>query len=453
MIVVLCIGCSMLYQAQSLVDESTGVTAEYDLVLTYALKENPADTVNELSPQIYGILDSEDLIFNQKMLAEIKKNNGGKEITVISYTNIFEMIDALKAGDIQGCILKETYVSLLADFEDYATFADEVKILLQCNFESEIDTSPIYQYFVTDEDLTGESGENPGGTEDGNGSAGGVGESETGDAIENSVASNIIKTNADTITLFISGIDTTGPVTTRSRSDVNIIAVLNTKTKQAVLVSTPRDFYVPLSISGGVRDKLTHAGIYGIQVSMDTLAMLYGIEIDDYFRVNFTGFVDIIDALGGVDVYSEYTFSKGGYSFTKGYNTLNGKAALAFCRERYTLPGGDRARGKNQMAVIEAVAKKAASPAILTNYSSLMNSLSGSFQTSLTSSEIASLVKMQLEDMSAWNIVSCSANGSGASRSTYSMGSRKLYVMIPDMSTVNVAREKIQAVVNGEIVQ
>jgi len=105
------------------------------------------------------------------------------------------------------------------------------------------------------------------------------------------------------------------------------------------------------------------------------------------------------------------------------------------------------------MAVIEAVAKKAASPAILTNYSSLMNSLSGSFQTSLTSSEIASLVKMQLEDMSAWNIVSCSANGSGASRSTYSMGSRKLYVMIPDMSTVNVAREKIQAVVNGEIVQ
>lgn len=136
-------------------------------------------------------------------------------------------------------------------------------------------------------------------------------------------------------TVFISGIDNRGALIAKSRSDVNILASINTATKQVVLISTPRDYYVPLSISNGAKDKLTHAGIYGINVCMDTMAMLYNVNVDYYFRVNFGGFEDIIDALGGVTVDSEVAFSTDNYSFQQGPNNVNGKQALEFVRERH----------------------------------------------------------------------------------------------------------------------
>lgn len=145
----------------------------------------------------------------------------------------------------------------------------------------------------------------------------------------------------DCYTIYISGIDNRGGLIEKSRSDVNIIATLNTSTKQLLLVSTPRDYYVPLSISGGVPDKLTHAGIYGVDVCVDTLEMLYDIEIDYYVRMNFDGFVNIIDALGGITVYSDYEFDSGAYHFDQGENTLNGEQALVFARERYAFAEGD----------------------------------------------------------------------------------------------------------------
>jgi LCP family protein required for cell wall assembly len=260
--------------------------------------------------------------------------------------------------------------------------------------------------------------------------------------------------NDRVFTMYISGIDTRGGMIAKSRSDVNILATVNVDTRQVLLISTPRDFYVPLPISNGRPDKLTHAGIYGVDCSMGTLEMLYGIDVDYYFRVNFSGFKKIIDALGGVTVYSPKSFTSvdGLYYFQAGDNVMNGDQALSFARERKAFSDGDRQRGENQMAVIKAVIDKAMSPAILSSYADLMESIAGNFETSMPYDVIAELVRDQLDKGGSWNIVSCSVNGSGDSRATYS-SSTPAYVMIPDQSTVDAAIAKINQVKNGEIVQ
>ena len=254
--------------------------------------------------------------------------------------------------------------------------------------------------------------------------------------------------------IYISGIDARGSVSVRSRSDVNILAVVNPKTHQVLLISTPRDYYIPLSISNGIPDKLTHAGIYGINVSKDTLSMLYGVEMDYYFRINFSGFEKLINALGGITVHSDYTFKadKGRYQIYKGENVMDGRTALAFCRERYALSGGDRARGKHQMAVIQGVIKKALSPALLKNYNSVLNAVEGCFETSIPLELLGNLITQQLKDGKDWNIVTYSVNGTGDYQIPYSM-SMKAYVMQPDYATVENAKVLIQKVYDGEILE
>ena len=207
---------------------------------------------------------------------------------------------------------------------------------------------------------------------------------------------------------------------------------------------------MPLTISGGVRDKLTHAGIYGVDVSRGTLENLYNTEIPYYLRMNFSGFINIIDALGGVDVYSSQSFSTGGVSFQEGYNHVNGTQALAFARERHSFASGDRQRGKNQMEVIRATIKKCQSSSMLANYQQVMQSLSGTFQTNLEQDRIAQLVSAQLFEKSDWNVVSYSVDGTGSSRTTYSMPNQRAYVMVPDESTVNHAKELLRQVKDGE---
>ena len=235
---------------------------------------------------------------------------------------------------------------------------------------------------------------------------------------------------------------------------MNIIATINTDTKQMLLVSTPRDYFVPLSISNGVPDKLTHAGIYGIDVSMDTLGMLYDISLDKYFRVNFAGFIKIIDALGGIDIDSDAAFTASTdqeYSFTKGMNHMNGAAALAYSRERYAFQEGDRARGRHQMQVISAVIQKAMSSEMLSHYTEVLNGIEGCFDTNFSYDRMAELVRQQLEDGGSWNIVSYSVNGTGDTRQPYSM-SANAYVMIPDQTTVDEAKALMQQVVDGEVI-
>ena len=272
--------------------------------------------------------------------------------------------------------------------------------------------------------------------------------------LSNAEAKKITK---EPFVVYLSGVDTRGDLTEKARSDVNIIAAVNPKTKQVVLINTPRDYYVDLAGTNS-KDKLTHAGLYGVQTSMDTLGNLYGVDVQHYIRINFAGFINIVDALGGVDVYSDQAFtsvgSPGYYdptTFAEGWNHLDGKAALAFARERHAFKTGDVQRGINQMKVIDAMLNKIKSPALLMGFSKILDAVADNFVTSLSQNQISALVRMQLSDFAEWNIESYTVTGSsGSSTKCYSAKGQKLYVMKPDESSVAKAKEMIAAVLGGE---
>lgn len=265
------------------------------------------------------------------------------------------------------------------------------------------------------------------------------------------ISSTGVNVTKDVFNIYISGMDQYGKVSEVSRSDVNMILTINPKTKQILMTNVPRDYYVQLHDTTGYKDKLTHAGTYGIDTSVKTLEDLLGIKIDYFFKVNFSSLQNIVNALDGVDVYSEYDFqSWNGYNFTKGYNHVDGKAALAFARERHTFTDGDNQRGKNQQALIEAIFRKCTSSSIITKYNSLLDSLKDSMITDMPMKSITSLAKMQLKDNASWTITSNSLTGTGSSELTYTYSYQNLYVMIPDEKSVTEAKEKISKVAGGE---
>ena len=281
-------------------------------------------------------------------------------------------------------------------------------------------------------------------------------------ALDNVTSGLISGAEANKITkepfvVYLSGVDNRGELTEKARSDVNILAVVNPTTKRVALINTPRDYYVDLAGTNS-KDKLTHAGLYGVETSMATLGNLYGITVDHYLRINFAGFISIIDAVGGVDVYSDQAFtsvgSPGYYdptTFAEGWNHLDGKSALAFARERHAFASGDIQRGINQMKVIDAMANKLKSPTVLMSFSKLMDAVSDCFVTSLSQEQISALVRMQLGDLANWDIESCSVTGSsGKSSQCYSAKGQSLYVMKPDESSISKAKELIASVLGGE---
>ena len=265
------------------------------------------------------------------------------------------------------------------------------------------------------------------------------------------------KITKEPFVIYLSGVDTRGELTENARSDVNILAVVNPVTKRVALINTPRDYYVDLAGTDS-KDKLTHAGLYGVETSMATLGNLYGINVDHYIRINFSGFINIVDALGGVDVYSDQAFtsvgSPGYYdptTFVEGWNHLDGKSALAFARERHAFASGDIQRGINQMKVIDAMLNKIKSPALLMGFSKIMDAASDCFVTDFSQEQISALVRMQLSDFAEWDIQSYTVTGSGStSTKCYSAKGQKLYVMKPDDASVSKAREMIASVLGGE---
>ena len=265
------------------------------------------------------------------------------------------------------------------------------------------------------------------------------------------------KITKEPFVVYLSGVDNRGELTEKARSDVNILAVVNPTTKQVALINTPRDYYVDLAGTDS-KDKLTHAGLYGVETSMATLGNLYGVNVEHYLRINFAGFINIIDAIGGVDVYSDQAFtsvgSPGYYdptTFAEGWNHLDGKSALAFARERHAFASGDIQRGINQMKVIDAMMNKIKSPTVLMSFSKLMDAVSDCFVTSLSQEQISALVRMQLASLSDWDIQSYAVTGtSGKSSQCYSAKGQSLYVMKPDENSVTQAKELIASVLGGE---
>lgn len=346
-----------------------------------------------------------------KMVVAVKESDPaeklGSQIAAVEYGSVAEQAAALHSGEVQAIIYNDAYSQMLEE-----GLGEE-----QENFKV------IYTYEVKSK-------------------------------VENKAAQ--VEVKDETFTVYISGIDVYGAIETNSRSDVNILAVVNPNTHQVLLVTTPRDYYVQIpGISGDMRDKLTHAGIYGVDASMSTLGQLYNTSIEFYARVNFTSLVEMVDALGGIDVISEQAFTTSDDSglvmdVIQGENHFNGEQALAFARERQNVDGGDFQRGRNQQAVITAMIKKAISPAILTGANGLLNSVSGNVDTNMSTEQIQTLVKNQLSEGGAWNIKSMSAEGMGDTQECFSMVGTPLYVTQPDQNSVAAIQTAIAAVKAGE---
>ncbi len=269
--------------------------------------------------------------------------------------------------------------------------------------------------------------------------------------------SNIDKLDVNVVeesfNVYISGIDTFGKIATKSRSDVNIIVTVNPNTHKVLLTSIPRDYYVQLHNTTGNKDKLTHAGVYGINKSVQTIEDLLSININYYIRVNFTTMIKMVNAIGGVDVYSDASFTATAdpsCRIKKGNIHLNGKCALAFARERYAYTSGDRHRGQNQQAIIKAMINKITSnKSLVLKYDSIFSSLEGSFQTNMGTSKITALVQKQLDSMPSWNVETYNLDGKGKMTYTYSYPGQKLYVMVPNEDTVSTAKQRINSILEG----
>ncbi|MCB2859728.1 LCP family protein [Streptococcus suis] len=259
--------------------------------------------------------------------------------------------------------------------------------------------------------------------------------------------------SGDSFNIYISGIDTYGPISSVSRSDVNIIMTVNRATHKILLTTTPRDSYVAIADGGQNQyDKLTHAGIYGVNASVHTLENLYGIDISNYIRLNFTSFLQLIDLVGGIDVENtqEFTSLHGNYYFPVGQVHLNAEQALGFVRERYSLEGGDNDRGQNQEKVIAALIKKLSSPDNLANYQAILTGLEGSIQTDLTLETIMGLVNTQLESGTQFTVESQALTGTGRSDlSSYAMPGSQLYMMEINQDSLEQAKTAIQSVLDG----
>jgi LCP family protein required for cell wall assembly len=342
----------------------------------------------------------------QALMADLQanKNVNLTPETVDSYQQAY---DNLLAGSTQAMVLNSAYSSLL-ELAD-AEYASKVRTL--------------YTYKITKEVSTNQS----------------EGQTEA-------------TANPNVLNIYISGIDTYGSISTVSRSDVNIIMTINMETHKVLLTTTPRDAYVQIPDGGANQyDKLTHAGIYGVETSMKTLENLYDVDIQYYARINFTSFMQLIDILGGIEVQNDQAFTSGGYSYPAGTISLNSEQALRFVRERYSLQGGDVDRGRNQQKVISAIINKLASVNSITNFTNIINSLQNSVQTNMPYETMIQMANKQLSTGGAFAVTSQDVTGTGSTGQlpSYAMPSAALYMMSLDQTSVDTAKQAIKNTMEG----
>lgn len=370
---------------------------------TYAIvvkKDSSYTEIDELKNQKIGIMDTNE---DEVAFDTLERGTGIKFQPVVVDDGVSSLSSALLNNDVEAINVEQGRLQFLYDgIED---FEDNTRI--------------IYTYKTQNK----------------------VYDSEVAPAINESFV------------VYVSGIDQYGKTdSVVGRSDVNQLIAVNPDTHRILLVNTPRDYYVQLSGTTGLKDKLTHAGIYGIETSIKTLEELYDVDIDYYVRVNFDSLINVVDQIGGIDIVSDQAFTA--YTdhdvrVVEGQNHFNGKQALAYARERYSYETGDRHRGENQQQVISAIIEKvSSSSALLHNYNSIIQSLTGSIQTNMPGDMIIGLAQDELTNKKDWQIETISVDGTGSIQPTYSMGGNlPLYVMIPDDVTVAQARKKIAEVV------
>lgn len=388
---VLVFGAYNIAQANNMLSMITGGNTRVDKMAVAVLADDSAETIEDTIGYNFGVQFQQGGDNIQTAVNNLQEELG-TDLTLTECDSVQDQAQELFDGNVGAIIYNEAYTELMDDAVE--GFGDNVKIIYEMDIKTELNLGG-----GNDDTLTKEP-----------------------------------------FTVYISGIDTYGEVSETSRSDVNIIAVVNPTTHQILLITTPRDSYVPLygpGVEQGAMDKLTHAGVYGIDTSMETLGELYETDINYYVRLNFTSLIDIVDILGGVDVDSEVAFTTGDESgciveVKEGLNHFNGEQALAFSRERHNLEDGDNQRGKNQQAVITGLLKKVISPTMLLKAPSIMNQISKDVEMNITQDQLNALIKDQLRTNATWTIQSVALTGEGGQDYCYSASSQLLYVMYPD---------------------
>lgn len=393
-------GTFYVVQGDSFLRSITGAKTEAHEVSVVVPSDSDYESLEDVKDLMFGANVLMDKM-NIEEATQILLDENKVEIEVDPYNQYKSLVEDLEDGSIEVILLNESHRDIIEEFDE--DFSETTKVIHSVKFSKDVALNDLNT-----------------------------------------------KVDTDTFSFFITGIDTYGPVSSVSRSDVNMIMTVNPKQNQILLLSIPRDYHVRLATPGAY-DKLTHAGIYGVNESVETLENLLEMDIDYYIRVNFTSVEDIVDAMDGVDVESLYDFSANGYYFNQGQNHIYGSEALAFVRERYSLPNGDLDRGRHQQALMQGIINKATSPAILTRYNSILSSVAGSLEMSMPDKDLKKLVKMQQDNPASWDIQQYQLTGYGSSSTdTYSMPGWDLYVMDPDYATVDYASSLIHQMENNE---
>lgn len=375
---------------------------DISVVSIVVMKDSSIEKVNDLNEKKLGIMSVGDIETQDKAIADLKKDLGS-EPTTVKYNSYKDFGDDLYEGKVDAILLNEGSRGMFED--NHSDFDQKTRVVKQYTYKSEA----------------------------------------------KDISKNVDVTK-DPFNVYITGMDTFGTISTVSRSDVNMIVSINPKTHQILMTGIPRDFYVPQTCQGNQSDKLTHTGIYGVECTISSVENFMNTELNYYARVNFSSVVDIVNALGGITIESPFSFvTSTGVPINQGANNLNGEQTLAFVRERKNLPDGDRERSRNQMRAVEAMINKAISPSIITNYSSIMNAVSGSFQTNMSQKEMTDFIKQQLNDMKGWDIKQIQVSGSGANLYSPANGFNS-YMMVPNEATVENAKKLIDKIDSGEII-
>lgn len=391
-ILLLFIVFSYLNQTFNFLDDFTsGFKYETKNYYVLVASDNKYDEINDLNNKSIGYASGLDISVNHA----IEKIDDIITLNHVEHDGFSLMLNELYDGTLDSILIVQSYYDLLTENDE--TIEENTKIIYKFSIKEKVNE------IVKDVDVTKEN-----------------------------------------FNVYVSGIDSYGNVTDKTRSDVNIVMSVNPVTNKILMINIPRDYYVELD-GFAQKDKLTHAGMYGVEVSAKTIENLLGIEINYYVKVNYNALIKLVDALGGVNVYSKYAFNthENHYPIREGYNYVNGEKALDFVRTRKAFLDGDRVRGENQQAMIKAIIEKASDVSILLKYDEILKSLDGSFSTNISTNKIMSLVNMQLDSMPSWKIDSVSLNGSDAHGLTYTYPGQELYIMIPDEAVLEDVKNKL----------
>ncbi len=404
-----CMGGYYISKTQNVLSNITNVAKHAKNTVSVIVKESSSiKNKSQLNGVSVGSLRLNEQ-GSKKVLKEL--SNEGIVLNQTEYDSMTALLEAFYNGEVDSIIINESSRSQILDMEAYSNFDSNTRVVYQTSFEVK----------------------------------------------NNDSASAVSDITSKPFNVLISGSDTRGGFDENGRSDVIMVATVNPKTHTILLTSVPRDFYVTTACDAGdgcmqgALDKITHTGIHGTNTTKRTVEQLLGIEINYTFKVGFDTVTELVDVLGGVDVYVEpgYATTTSEFSVHEGVNHLNAQQALAFARERYSYTEGDRQRTKNQQQVLMGIVKEATKPSVITNYAAIMDTMANTFSTTMSNEEITDLIKYQLNNNPTWKMEQYMVDGTGDTLMCAELGDAAS-VMVPDQSTVKMAKDKINAVLAGK---